>query len=59
MTGVFIKTCDMATRDKLIRMGLTQIPSNVPTVFTFINPSNVKFSNEIKTKISFSNKLAL
>lgn len=54
----FIKTSDEETRNKLIEAGFTEIKSNEPGKYVFLNCSKLQFSSNInEDKVSFSNKL--
>lgn len=53
----FIYTSDEETRNNLVKLGFSEIPSG-NSFFIFVNDSNLKFDDSIKLrKICFTNKL--
>ena len=53
----FIYTSDKITKDKLVKLGFTEIKSS-ESFFIFINDSTLKFDSSIPmNKIGFTNKL--
>lgn len=53
----FIYTSDEETRNNLVKLGFSEIPSG-NSFFIFVNDSNLKFDNSVKSwKIGFTNKL--
>lgn len=57
MNENFLFTCDKDTRNNLLKLGFTEIPSG-GSFFVFINNSTLKFDDSINTsKVVFTNKL--
>ena len=57
MNEKFLFTCDKDTRNNLLKLGFTEIPSG-GSFFMFINNSTLKFDDSINTsKVAFTNKL--
>lgn len=53
----FIYTSDEETRNNLVKLGFSEIPSG-NSFFIFVNDSNLKFDDSVKSgKIGFTNKL--
>ena len=53
----FIYTSDEETRNNLVKLGFSEIPSG-NSFFIFVNDSNSKFDDSVKSwKIGFTNKL--
>lgn len=53
----FIYTSDEETRNNLVKLGFSDIPSG-NSFFIFVNDSNLKFDDSVKSwKIGFTNKL--
>ena len=53
----FIYTSDEETRNNLVKLGFSEIPSG-NSFFIFVNDSNLKFDDSVKLgKICFTNKL--
>ena len=53
----FIYTSDEETRNNLVKLGFSEIPSG-NFFFIFVNDSNLKFDDSVKSwKIGFTNKL--
>ena len=57
MNEKFLFTNDKDTRNNLLKLGFTEIPSG-ESFFMFINNSTLKFDESINTsKVVFTNKL--
>lgn len=57
MNEKFLFTNDKDTRNNLLKLGFTEIPSG-ESFFMFINNSTLKFDDSINTsKVVFTNKL--
>lgn len=57
MNENFLFTYDKDTRNNLLKLGFTEIPSG-ESFFMFINNSTLKFDDSINTsKVVFTNKL--
>ncbi len=57
MNEKFLFTDDKDTRNNLLKLGFTEIPSG-ESFFMFINNSTLKFDDSINTsKVVFTNKL--
>ena len=57
MNEKFLFTDDKDTRNNLLKLGFTEIPSG-KSFFMFINNSTLKFDDSINTsKVVFTNKL--
>ena len=55
----FIYTSDEETRNNLVKLGFSEIPSG-NSFFIFVNDSNLKFDDSVKSwKIGFTNKLTI
>ena len=55
----FIFTSDEETKNNLIKLGFSEIPSG-NSFFMFINNSTLKFDNSVNIgKIKFTNKLCI
>ena len=53
----FIYTSDEETRNNLVKLGFSEIPSG-NSFFIFVNDTNLKFDDSVKSwKIGFTNKL--
>lgn len=59
MKQKFIRTSDLSTSKSLIKLGFQKV-NEQNGVYTFLNCSNLKFSDEIdKSKIHYSNILCI
>lgn len=59
MKQKFIQTSDLSTSKSLIKLGFQKV-NEQNGVYTFLNCSNLKFSDEIdKSKIHYSNILCI